>query len=63
MNQKLSWLLLSTLLGGAVLTGCSEENPKPTNGEGSESHIEEPHRTLLCQHVRQGGYEYLLLLE
>lgn len=37
MNQKLSWLLLSTLLGGAVLTGCSEENPKPTNGEGDQN--------------------------
>ena len=48
--------MLSTLLGGAALTGCSEENPQ-------ESYIEEPHRTLLCQHVRQGGYEYLLLLE
>ena len=30
-------LLLSTLLGGAVLTGCSEENPKPTNGEGDQN--------------------------
>ena len=37
MNQKLSWLLLSPLLGGAVLTGCSEENPKPTNGEGDQN--------------------------
>ena len=37
MNKKLSWLLLSTLLGGAVLTGCSEENPKPTNGEGDQN--------------------------
>lgn len=37
MNQKLSWLLLSTLLGGAVLTGCSEENPRPTNGEGDQN--------------------------
>lgn len=37
MNQKLSWLLLSTLLGGAVLTGCSEENPKPTNREGDQN--------------------------
>lgn len=64
MNQKLSWLLLSTLLGGAVLTGCSEENPKPTNGEGDQNPTSKtPHRTLLCQHVRQGGYEYLLLLE
>ena len=37
MNKKLSWLLLSTLLGGAVLTGCSEENPRPTNGEGDQN--------------------------
>lgn len=37
MNQKLSWLLLSTLLGGAVLTGCSEENPKPTNRAGDQN--------------------------
>lgn len=29
--------MLSTLLGGAVLTGCSEENPKPTNGEGDQN--------------------------
>ena len=37
MNKKLSWLLLSTLLGGAALTGCSEENPQPTNGEGDQN--------------------------
>lgn len=29
--------MLSTLLGGAVLTGCSEENPRPTNGEGDQN--------------------------
>lgn len=29
--------MLSTLLGGAVLTGCSEENPKPTNGEDDQN--------------------------
>lgn len=56
--------MLSTLLGGAVLTGCSEENPRPTNGEGDQNPTsKKPYRTLLCQHVRQGGYEYLLLLE
>lgn len=64
MNQKLSWLLLSTLLGGAVLTGCSEENPKPTNGEGDQNPTSKnPTELYYAQHVRQGGYEYLLLLE
>lgn len=29
--------MLSTLLGGAALTGCSEENPQPTNGEGDQN--------------------------
>lgn len=29
--------MLSTLLGGAVLIGCSEENPRPTNGEGDQN--------------------------
>ena len=28
-----------------------------------DARLEEPHRTLLCQHVQQGGYEYLVLLE
>ena len=37
MNKKLSWLLLSTLLGGAALTGCSEENHHPTNGDGDQN--------------------------
>lgn len=37
MNKKLSWLLLPALLGGAVLTGCSEENPRATNEGSNES--------------------------
>lgn len=52
--------MLSTLLGGAVLTGCSEENPRPTNGEGDQNPTSKNPTEL---HVRQGGYEYLLLLE
>lgn len=34
--------MLSTLLGGAALTGCSEENPKPTNGEGDQNPTSKP---------------------
>lgn len=29
--------MLSTLLGGAALTGCSEENPQPTNGKDDQN--------------------------
>lgn len=36
MNKKLSWLLLPALLGGAVLTGCSKENPNMTREEGNQ---------------------------
>lgn len=36
MNKKLSWLLLPALLGGAVLTGCSKENPNMTREDGNQ---------------------------
>ncbi len=63
MNQKLSWLLLSTLLGGAVLTGCSEKIQNRQTEKVIESHIEHPTELYYANMFGKAGYQYLLLLE